>query len=158
MWSAYGKASHQEALQSVQRLRGQLRAWEAEHPLRARLVQTRLFEADALDGQALDRHLAGAAIDVVITDIPYGRDSSWHTQGRSEHGSEPALSTVGRMLEALLSVVSPWTVVAIAADKGTTLAHEGYRRVEHFRLGKRQVALLVPHSLQLPGSSELPGS
>jgi hypothetical protein len=54
------------------------------------------------------------------------------------------------MLETLLSVVSPWTVVAIAADKGTRLAHEGYRRIERFRLGKRQVALLVP--VRFPGS------
>jgi len=157
MWVAYGKASHQEAIKSAQRLEQQLHASLADHAIR-----TRLFEADALDGEALGRHLAGAAPDVVITDIPYGRDSSWHMQNGPDHADAPeppspvgrsAPSPVWRMLEALLSVVSPWTVVAIAADKGPRLAHEGYRRIEGFRLGKRQVALLAP--IRLP---EVPGS
>ncbi len=147
MWAAYGKASHQEALQSAQRLQERLHAATsagADHPIR-----TRLFQADALNGEALSGHLAGVALDVVITDIPYGRDSGWRTKDGPDNTAAPDLSPVWRMLEALLSVVSPWTVVAIAADKGPRLAHEGYQRIEHFRLGKRQVALLRP--IHLPG-------
>ena len=152
MWTAYGKASHLEALQSAQRLKERYDASLAGCP-----IQARLFEADALDGKALGRHLAGVAIDVVITDIPYGRDSSWRTEDGPDPKAAPAPSAVWRMLEALLSVLSPWTVVAIAADKGPALAHEGYRRLDRFRLGKRQIALLTPHFPHLPGSSELPG-
>ena len=35
-------------------------------------------------------------------------------------------------------------VVAIAADKAQQIAHPAYRRIQRFRLGKRQVALLRP--------------
>jgi hypothetical protein len=48
------------------------------------------------------------------------------------------------MLDALRTVVSGETVVALVADKGQRIAHEGYRRVERFRMGKRQIALLHP--------------
>ena len=34
----------------------------------------------------------------------------------------------------------------VAADKAQRIAHDSYRRVDRFRLGKRQVALLQPVS------------
>jgi hypothetical protein len=135
MLEAYGKASHQAALESAQRLRGRLMTSLASHS-----IQTRTFEGDAMDRRALERGLAGTPVDIVLTDVPYGRGSAWQTS--------PGASTVApplwQMLEALSAVVSIGTVVAIVADKRQRIAHEGYRRIERFRLGKRQIALLQP--------------
>jgi hypothetical protein len=47
------------------------------------------------------------------------------------------------MLDALLPNLDPGTVLALAADKSQKIAHEGYRRLERFQIGKRQVTLLT---------------
>ncbi len=48
------------------------------------------------------------------------------------------------MLDAVLGVLSPSSVVAIASDKGQKAAHERFQQVEHFQVGKRRVAILRP--------------
>lgn len=132
MLAAYGKGSHAAALESAHRLRRQLREWTQAHPIR-----TRLFRADATDARALAGELRGQAIDVVIADVPYGQRSHWQTGDAAE-------APAWQMLEVLLPFVSPESVVAVAADKRQKILHEGYRRVERFRLGTRQVVLLRP--------------
>jgi tRNA G10 N-methylase Trm11 len=131
MLERYGKASHRAALESAERLKKQLLALLSSHVLPARA-----FQADAMDGQALARGLGGTAIDIVIADVPYGRDSAWQVASPAD---TPPL---WRMLEALSACLSTSTVLAIAADKAQQIAHPAYRRIERFRLGKRQVALL----------------
>ena len=136
MLAAYGKESHSAALRSAERLRSQLVELTKTHR-----VRTGTFRADAADGQELRGRLRGKLPDVVITDIPHGRASHWKTQGS---GRDLAMSPVCRMLEGLLFVVSPGTVVAVASDKGQRISHEGFGQIERFRLGKRQVVLLRP--------------
>ena len=95
------------------------------------------FQADALDGQTLCRGLAGTPVDVVLTDVPYGRGSQWQGVGG---GSGPAWA----MLDSLLHILDATSVVAIISDKAQDVAHEGYRRVGRFQIGLRKVVMLRP--------------
>ena len=132
--AAYGKASHAAALESAIRLRQRALALVADHE-----VHARLFQADATDGAALHAGLAGARVDMVITDIPYGQKAAW----RSSDPAQPAPTRpIWRMLEALRPLLAANAVVAVASDKGQHINHEAYRRVDHFGIGKRRVVML----------------
>ena len=137
MYKAYGKASHAAALESALRLRDRLFAGGRTE------IETRVFWADATDARALQEGLAGREVEVLVADLPYGRDSQWK---RLREEGPPSRSPLSQMLEALLAATSARTVLALSADKSQKPAHPGYQRIERFRLGKRQVTLLKPNS------------
>lgn len=128
----YGKQSHQEALTSAQRLMNQL----VNH---GAMPTTRTFQANVLNPADLIANVNGEQIDIVITDIPYGNHSAWDTASLVE-----PRDVVGQMLDALTAVLSPQSVVAICSDKQQKVAHERYRRVDHFQIGKRRIVILRP--------------
>lgn len=132
----YGKPSHAASLQYALVLRRRLEELSSEHPIAAHW-----FSADATNPSAVQMGLGDVEADVVITDIPYGQLSNWQpaTEALSA-GNEPVRS----LLAALLPVLAPNAVVAVAAGKHDKIAHESYRRLERFYAGKRQVAILRP--------------
>jgi hypothetical protein len=132
LWNKFGKESHQAALHSARLLRKRLAG-----PAGERAIPTRVFAADALDGNSLPGLLAGDRVDLVLTDVPYGRRSEW--RGAAE-ADQPSLQ---RMLDALRGVIGPGGLAAVAADKRQKAAHEGYRRVDKFQIGKRQIVILI---------------
>ncbi|MCJ7552135.1 MAG: hypothetical protein MUQ30_20885 [Anaerolineae bacterium] len=136
MLMQYKKASHAAALESAERLRQRLVGL-----VETRQVEVRLFAADATDSRAASENLTGREVDVVISDIPYGRHSSWQIPDASQAS---LLSPAWQMLEALLPVLSLSSVVAIASDKKQRVSHESYRRLVRFQVGKRRVVLLQP--------------
>ena len=125
LYTQYGKSSHREALISADILRERIRA--------ANPLNVHSFCANALDAQSLTAGLQGSQADIVFADIPYGQHSQWQ-----RGGADP----VRAMLEGLLTILSPISVVAIASDKAQKVAHEAYQRVEHFQIGKRRVVIL----------------
>ncbi len=129
MLHLYGKTSHREALESINRLMQQVTCLSAVRP-----IQTRVFRANATDAAGLRGGLQDAPVDVVFTDVPYGQHSRW--EGIS--ASDPVWS----MLEALRQVLSQASIVAVAADKFQQIVHQAYRRLEKIRVGKRQVVIL----------------
>jgi len=131
MRAAYGKTSHAEALDSARALQARFAALVG-----GRAIPGHTFVADALHGAELAAGLGPTAVDIVLTDVPYGRHSEWRA-------TADAASPIARMLDALLAVISEQAVVAIAADKKQRIEHRAYTRVERFQIGKRQVALLV---------------
>ncbi len=133
-YQAYGKDSHRAALQSAQALRERVGVQARRQPL-----PTRVFQASAFDASTLRSHLGDTGIDVVLTDIPYGRQSAWADTAR-----QTSESPVSRMLTALRSCLHTESVVAIASDKSQVIASEGYARVERFQVGRRQIVLLRP--------------
>jgi hypothetical protein len=126
--AAYGKESHRAALESADRLLRHQRQHPPAPPL-----PTRLFRADATDPARLAALLPGRPVDLVLADLPYGRQVRW--QGRA------AENPAWHLLEALQGVLAPAGLVALVADKQQKIAHPGYQRLEQFRLGKRQVVL-----------------
>jgi hypothetical protein len=130
---AYGKESHRAAVASAGELHHQLCLHLQAHP-----IQTRVFCADAMDADALAAQMQGVQVDLVLTDLPYGRQTAWRLDTALEAGAAPAW----HLLDALRAVLSPGSLVALIAAKQQALRHEQYRRLEAFRLGKRQVAIL----------------
>ena len=145
---AYGKASHQAALDSAVKLRSLLGL-----ALAGRLLPTRLFQADATSPQAMRQGLAGQPMDLVITDIPYGWKSAWASDEEPKGGAGPGQSSghdpaqgtsnVARLLDALHTLLPARCLLAIASDKQQKVAHSDYRRLDKFQVGKRQVTILL---------------
>ena len=122
---AYGKPSHAEALTSAAALQERIIPF-APLPVHA-------FCASATDTSAMAAGLRGSKADIVFADIPYGQHSQWQGAGDSPTQA---------MLTALMPLLSPVSVVAIASDKQQKITHAHYQRVEHFQLGKRRMVIL----------------
>ncbi len=127
---AYGKVSHAGALESALRLRTRL---AQNQP-----ILCRTFQADALDPSQVTAQVAGNSIDLVITDVPYGQHARWQETGSDHH--PPA----ERLLESLLGVLPSRSLAAVVADKSQKIVHPAYERLEKFKVGKRQVAIMKP--------------
>jgi len=137
MFRLYGKESHKEALDSAHRLRDRIGILTEEHSLK-----TMVFQASALNGEELRANLKGVAVDIVFADVPYGLHSQWVDPDTNSELGNP----LWRMLNGLLGVLAPTSVVAIASNKRQKASHEGYQRIEQFQVGKRRVLLLKPSS------------
>jgi SAM-dependent methyltransferase len=133
MLHLYHKESRQGALESLSRLQDLVNQLSA-----VRAIQTRIFRANATDAASLREGLRDTNIDMVITDIPYGQHSEWE----QTRASDP----VWAMLEALLSFLSPKSILVVASDKQQNIAHEKYQQLEKFQIGKLQVVFLEPFS------------
>ncbi len=131
--SQYGKPSHASALESATRLSHTLERNSADHR-----VETILFAANATQSETLVRELKGQKIDLVFSDVPYGRRSTWQETGDAHD------SALWQMLEAMWPVLHEQTVVALAVDKQQKCKHARYKQLERFKMGKRQVYLLQP--------------
>ncbi len=131
MLAEYGKESHADALRSIAALRERIQGVPPIH--------TRVFLANALNRAALKEALRGETIDLVISDIPYGQLSAWQMPEEPPGSTQ---SPLWHMLDALLGVLPEESIAAITADKSQKITHPGYRRVEHFQIGKRQVSFL----------------
>ena len=134
MLREYGKESHREALQSAAVLKEKLSAFADKHPL-----DTQVFQASATDRHAISKHIEPNSVDIIFTDVPYGRHSQWRDTDLDELPN-PLTS----MLDATLNVLSPLSVVAVASDKEQKAAHEQFQRIEHFQMGKRRIVILRP--------------
>jgi 23S rRNA (guanine2535-N1)-methyltransferase len=132
MLDQYGKEYHREALKSVEILKKKISAFDKEHPLK-----TKAFQANATDANEILRNIKTDSVDIVFTDIPYGEHSHWE-------GSNNLADPLHSMLDSLLGILSPSSVVAIASDKKQKISHERYQRLEQFQIGKRRVAILKP--------------
>jgi 16S rRNA G966 N2-methylase RsmD len=128
----YGKESHREALASAATLKKKLLGLRERQSLK-----TRAFRASATDKAAITSQVPQQSVDIVFTDVPYGRHSQWQ---ESDKSSNPLSS----MLDALLGVLSASGIVAVSADKQQKAVHEEFERLEQFQVGKRRVVILKP--------------
>ena len=134
VFERYGKDSHREALRSAAVLKEKLSADGERYPL-----GTRAFQASATNRAEMVKHIDPGSVDIILSDVPYGRHSRWNDSHVDEM-SNPLTS----ILEALLGVLSRTSSVAIVSDKGQKAAHERFERIQQFQLGKRRVAILRP--------------
>ena len=120
----------------VEELRQHLVGAVAHHPL-----VTQIFRADATNAAAVSAALPEAKVDIVLTDIPYGRLAGWGVDSLAlVQGNDP----IHQLLESLLPVLSTPSVVAVAAAKKDKVAHGRYTRLARFQVGARQIVILQP--------------
>ena len=134
MFEQYHKDSHKDALESAHILKNRISALTQERP-----IATRVFQASASDRKVIIKKIKTKSVDIVFTDVPYGQHSQWHGS-RSDEGLNPLWS----MLNALIDILSPASIVAIVSDKQQKAGHESYQRVEQFQIGKRRVMIFKP--------------
>lgn len=135
LYRLYNKESHAQALGSVIRLAQRLRN------LPGGTLPSRVFQANGLDSAAIGREIQSRPPDLVISDIPYGWMTGWQTPGAVE--TDPR-QPAAQLLEALLPWLPSGALVAIASDKRQRVAHDCFRRVERFQIGKREITYLRP--------------
>ncbi|WP_256720733.1 MULTISPECIES: hypothetical protein [Paenibacillus] len=122
----YHKPSHQDALQSAGRLKELLRSSCVE--------ETVCFQADITQSEESLASCEG--IHIVMTDLPYGDLVSWG--GGSEVPVEDFFNGIHSILDPARSVV------AVISDKGQKLKHDRFQRIQHVKVGKRQIAIFEP--------------
>ena len=134
LFEQFGKPSHAQALASARRLRGRLSSYRQLHP-----IQSRIFVANALHGVDLQSHLERGAVDLIMTDLPYGQRTTW----REIESPTGALDPGWQLLEALRGIVEPASIIAITATKQQKVGHDAYHRVEQFQIGKRRTRFFM---------------
>jgi len=120
---AFGKESHMQALKSVEYF---------ETLIGERNIRIKCMQRDITDKK--DFPITG--VNIIITDIPYGNIVNW--KGVNE---APISSLFENCYKALDKKAS---VLVIVADKKTKLEHNLFKRIEHFKLGKRQIGFFEP--------------
>ena len=131
MLEQYGKPSHREALERID---------ELSHLLmnQSRRPTIRVFQANALSTTELTRHFDRDPPNLVLTDLPYGHQSTWIDADPTE--SHPP---AWRLLDTLHHLLPRQSVLAVAADKAQKIAHPGYSQFRRIKVGHRQVVFLV---------------
>lgn len=127
MFSEYGKESHNEALQSSLKLMNTIKHM-------SHCIDINCFTSDATKPNNINKI---DPIDIVITDLPYGEIVDWI-------GSSNEDEAIFNLLDNMLTKLSNNAVVAIVSRKKVTINHPKYKRVDHFKIGKRQIILLRP--------------
>jgi len=134
MLELYGKDAHKDALESGYILKNRISALTQEHP-----IATKVFQASATDVKAIIKNIEPNSVDIVFTDVPYGQHSYWQSSNSSE-----LLNPLWSMLNGLIGILSPASIVAIASDKQQKVSHESFQRLEQFQIGKRRIVILKP--------------
>ena len=134
MLELYNKDSHKDALDSSNIIKNRISVLNQEHP-----IATKVFQASATDGHEHLKNIQPNSVDVVFTDVPYGQNSYWQDTN-SQDLSNPLWS----MLNKLISILSPSSIVAVVSDKQQKVSHPGFQRIEHFQKGKRRIIILKP--------------
>jgi 23S rRNA G2445 N2-methylase RlmL len=122
--SLYGKQSHKDALASALKLMS--------------LIGSNRIEVDCFCANAAELGIYKnrlADVDMVITDLPYGKITHW-----SDLSTEA--DAAAEFLTSLYGVIPAHSVIAVVSDKKQKVKNDLYRRLEHFNVGKRQVVLL----------------
>lgn len=120
---AYGKESHIEALKSVEHLAALI----GEKTIKRSVMQRDITDLS-------DFPIEG--VNLIVTDLPYGNLVSW--AGDRQDPIQNLFENCYRALDKKRSVV------VVVADKKPKLKHQSFERVQHFKLGKRQIALFEP--------------
>ncbi len=122
----YNKASHKEALESAHRLQSKIQS--------STTGAIQCFQFNAAGDKEFPESLP--EIDMVITDLPYGKLTRWEGPVTEEGPAK-------KFLEKLKHKLSPISVVAIIHNKKQPISHPGYKVIRSFALGKRKIALLA---------------
>lgn len=120
----HGKPGYGEAADAADRLAGQLRTAGGDITAVAGL-------ADVFNPTALAALLPAPAPDLVLTDLPYDRQTSW--QGSVPSDGEPLRA----MIRALCGVLDDHAVIAVTTEARKVSLGPDVRALQRFRVGTR---------------------
>lgn len=89
-------------------------------------------QADVFNSDQLRRALNGKRPNLVVTDVPYGEQTSWEGPDRA--------AGVNGMLRALEEVLDDGAVIAVATRGRKASLDEAHRPIASFKIGTRAVA------------------
>lgn len=119
-----GKPAYLDAAAAAQRLARELAQ-------RGGALPSGVARADVFDPDQLRHVLDGQRPNLVITDVPYGEQTSWAGPNRE--------AGIDGMLRALEEVLDDDTVIAVATRGRKPRLAETHRRLASFRIGTRVV-------------------
>lgn len=135
LFKEYGKLSHKEAIESTYVFE-KLIATQKVKP------EVSVFEGDILKDNTLvakdENDKRNFKADIVIVDVPYGELVGW---------SETLESPIDKMLDELLPVLKPDSIIAISSDKKQKITNPKYKRLEKNVIGKRKFEILKINEL-----------
>ena len=120
----FRKDSHIQALKSV----NQLKTLIGEANINIHCAQRDITDMSAFPIKE---------VNIIITDIPYGINVEWNSGSNN-----PIQNLFENSYKALDKNHS---LMVVIADKKSKLEHKLFKRVEYFKLGKRQVAFFKPN-------------
>ncbi|MBC2875760.1 MULTISPECIES: rRNA methyltransferase [Streptomyces] len=122
----FAKPSYLESAAAARRLRERLDADGGALPYA-------VGPADVFDPRSLSAVLAGAAPDIVLTDLPYGERTHWD-------GAVPGQPVAG-MLRSLASVLPAHAVIAVT-DRSRKIPVAPVPTLERLKIGTRSAVLV----------------
>jgi len=120
---AFGKDSHMQALKSIEHLETLI----GENSIKVSCMQRDITDMSGFPVQE---------VNIVVTDIPYGNIVNW--EGVNKNPIQNLFENCGKALDKKRSVL------VIVADKKSKLMHKSFKRIQHFKLGKRQIVFFEP--------------
>jgi len=140
LYRSYGKESHREALESIDRIEGMISG----------KIKTEVFRRDALEKGKLS-----FTPDIVIADVPYGNLTDWNGRssdgcsgdsisgeslygGDSESKQKMDIDAVNLLMDALYEICSQDTIICICSNKKQKIQTDRYKRLEKQLVGKRR--------------------
>ena len=120
----YQKDSHKEALISAEKLK------DITHELSINVTE---FQFDILSNTSLPKSVN--KIDMVITDVPYGKLTNWVSLSKEENPMQIFLDKIKNRL-------NDNSVVAIVLNKKQEVSLDGFKKIKSFKLGKRKILIL----------------
>jgi 23S rRNA (guanine2535-N1)-methyltransferase len=124
LFTNFNKPSHKEALSSITRL---------TKLLPKKPINTQVFIHNALQGNIPSQSLL--SVDLVITDLPYGKLNQWEGAGKTVNPTQ-------QFLDNLKSLIKPSTLVVISCNKKQEILHKGYTNLKSFKIGIRKILFL----------------
>ncbi len=114
---SYNKNSHLEAIESVDRLKNNIK----------KEIETVIFQADATKEMTLLK-----SPDIIITDIPYGDLVEWNDFNEN---------SLNEMLSQIHRISNTGTIIAISRNKKQKIKDFNWTRLEKNVIGKRVVEI-----------------
>lgn len=123
LYNSLQKISHLDAIASAKRLLEMVN----NNPE----IEIQCFQADIL---SFRQEMDLSNINIVIVDVPYGNIVKWHT-------IENEVENI--FLNNLEKITPKKAIIAIISNKKQKFASSSYKRLEHFKVGFRQVSIMA---------------
>ncbi len=122
----YNKNSHEEALISAEKLK------IISNELTTEIKE---FQYNILSDIQLPKFVN--KIDMIITDLPYGKLTNWE-------GVDREINPTQQFLNKIKDRLKKNSVVVIVSNKQQKVIYEGFNKVKSFKVGKRKIIMLSP--------------